>query len=710
MLGTKRFALRSRGTSLANPSRLLPLVVALLLAATPRLQAQRLPLPPNEQDAVNKAIDRGMDYLKRSQRKSGTWTRKGEPGAKHHVGYAVLPGLTLLECGVPASDPIIQKTARYLRTWSGTLDTTYELSLGILFLDRLGDPRDKKLIQTFALRLIAGQSATGGWGYKCPILNGPAQKELLTALRHLNRPGDDLPFQVGGRPDLPAIADKPANRPGIPGIARQPGDLAPIAQVPGGLPLGGLGAVAGLPSLTGGISRDPSAMPSQSRGSPGSLSRSGDTNDASRGEAPRTRDPIPEPTDRWRDCLGVTTADRLGPWHPSDSPSAQEDRKAPPPPPVKADAKPDDDKSAPPKSKKPYEIPPRIRMLTVVQDPALHVLQDPKGKAQNLILTTTDNSNTQFAILALWTAQRYDVPMRRTLNLVVRRYLTSQNADGSWGYHYRFGGNEPTRLNTMTCVGLIGLAVGHGLAQPRPAGQPVQDPRIIAGLSALYNHVGQPAKHLADLPMQNLYFLWSVERVAVLYNLPTIGDKDWYRWGAQVLVSNQQDKGNWANGQYHGNTPTIDTCLALLFLKRANLVKDLTAKLPFKAADLNGGIMDSRGPPPDPTPPPSPPEPTKKPLPPVEPPKPEPTDNLVAKPLHSLEGTARDGAANATDAPANEGSSKKKWIALPLILFGVLSGGSVFFVFLVAKRNKRDDEDNDGKRKKRKLPATKSDA
>jgi hypothetical protein len=44
-----------------------------------------------------------------------------------------------------------------------------------------------------------------------------------------------------------------------------------------------------------------------------------------------------------------------------------------------------------------------------------------------------DNSNSQFAILALWAAQRYDIPMQRTLALMLRRYQSSQNADGSWG-------------------------------------------------------------------------------------------------------------------------------------------------------------------------------------------------------------------------------------------------------------------------------------
>jgi len=162
MSGTKRFALRRPLSRKPNLSGWLSLSLVLSLAPSALVQAQHLPLPPDEQEAVNEAVRHGVDYLKDTQQKSGTWAKVG---VGHRIGYAALPGLTLLECGVPASDPVIQQAARYLRSRAGTLDTTYELSLGILFLDRLGDPKDKKIIQTFALRLIAGQSMTGGSGY-----------------------------------------------------------------------------------------------------------------------------------------------------------------------------------------------------------------------------------------------------------------------------------------------------------------------------------------------------------------------------------------------------------------------------------------------------------------------------------------------------------------------------------------------------------------
>src|SRR5205823_11670450 len=71
------------------------------------------------------------------------------------------------------------------------------------------------------------------------------------------------------------------------------------------------------------------------------------------------------------------------------------------------------------------------------------------------------------------------------------------------------------------------------------------------------------------------YFLWSVERVAVAYGLKTIGNRDWYEWGSKYLLDNQGKDGGWV-GRYEGG---VDTCFALLFLRRANLAVDLSARL-----------------------------------------------------------------------------------------------------------------------------------
>ena len=104
------------------------------------------------------------------------------------IGFASLPGLTLLECGVPASDPAVQKAAKLVRAEAGSLGgpnlnrATYQLALAILFLDRLGEREDEAIIQFLALCLIAGQRADGGWTYDCPKLDQKEVPKLLVLL------------------------------------------------------------------------------------------------------------------------------------------------------------------------------------------------------------------------------------------------------------------------------------------------------------------------------------------------------------------------------------------------------------------------------------------------------------------------------------------------------------------------------------------------
>src|SRR5262249_58799679 len=106
-------------------------------------------------------IEQGSAYLQGHQLVNGTWENH------HPVGMAALPALTLLECGVKPDNEQVQKAANFVRRKVPTLFATYEMSLAILFLDRLGDPADRKHIQTLALRLVADQGDDGGWTYQC---------------------------------------------------------------------------------------------------------------------------------------------------------------------------------------------------------------------------------------------------------------------------------------------------------------------------------------------------------------------------------------------------------------------------------------------------------------------------------------------------------------------------------------------------------------
>jgi hypothetical protein len=218
-----------------------------------------------------------------------------------------------------------------------------------------------------------------------------------------------------------------------------------------------------------------------------------------------------------------------------------------------------------------------------------------RGLAQ---LGTEDNSNTQFATLALWIARRHGLPVDMALARIDARFRSSQALNGGWGYRsfVNLGGrmigyhNPPNAA--MTCSGLLGLAVAHGAinnrvlsknAKRKSLPSPNKDPAIKGGLIALASCIGEPAgqdkkwiPNIRSLHNKAYYFLWSLERVGVVYGLSTIGKKDWYRWGAEILLANQQVDGSWRGGYAEGGA---DTSFGLLFLSRSNLAPDLTSSL-----------------------------------------------------------------------------------------------------------------------------------
>jgi uncharacterized protein (TIGR03067 family) len=393
---------------------------------------------------VAKAIARGVDYLKQSQSKEGVWTRQ----AGGTIGATALASLALLECNVPANDPVILKAAKSLRDASSTLTDTYSIALCILFFDRLGEASDVPLIESLMVRLLGGQTAEGGWSYECPAI--PSVEVLR--LQRLVKEG-------------------------------------------------------------------------------------------------------------------------------KESGSSREDTG---------------------KKRTVSDLPPQIRQQLILPErlrPAASTASLP------------DNSNTQFATLALWVGHRHGVPVEKAAARLETRFRTTQNFDGGWGYH----GSGPTSGTTpaMTCAGLLGLAVADGLANEILAGSstrnkrapedsaktahesssknrrlrdPARDRSVRAGLLKLGTVIGQPnlpgLGPATDSP--NYYFLWSLERVAVVFGLQTVGFKDWYGWGAELVLAQQQGDGSWKGNYPEGG---VDTSFALLFLRRSNLAQDLTSSLRGKVHD-----------------------------------------------------------------------------------------------------------------------------
>ena len=171
---------------------------------------------------------------------------------------------------------------------------------------------------------------------------------------------------------------------------------------------------------------------------------------------------------------------------------------------------------------------------------------------------------------------------------------TQAPADGGWSYAPpRFDEGKilynPTK-NTMMCVGMLGLAMGHGAAaeafveatkKGKISRPPAEDKAIKFAIHGLGEYIDGKEKELRGLEARiDLYYLWTLERVGMLYQQKNFGTRDWYRWGVDIILDKHGSDGSW---QFRYE-PAIDTAFALLFLKRSNLVGDLTQNLQFYIA------------------------------------------------------------------------------------------------------------------------------
>jgi hypothetical protein len=200
-------------------------------------------------------------------------------------------------------------------------------------------------------------------------------------------------------------------------------------------------------------------------------------------------------------------------------------------------------------------------------------------------------SNTQFAMLAVWGARKHGVPVREPLLALAAYFHANQNADGSWIYPAN------SLKATSTCAGLIALAIEKVLLEDKEFATRREEPSVTkkkADVDKAFKFLakiigrkkGDPVTHSAyggglfnADAIGDLYFLWTLERVGVIYAQELIDGKNWFDWGYPIVMKAQNANGSWAEAHSYPLGPLIDTPLAILFLTRANIAKDLTDKL-----------------------------------------------------------------------------------------------------------------------------------
>lgn len=192
-----------------------------------------------------------------------------------------------------------------------------------------------------------------------------------------------------------------------------------------------------------------------------------------------------------------------------------------------------------------------------------------------------DNSNSQFALLALYEAERVGANVKQqTWKRAYDYWMSAQLPDGS--FSYMKGEAQLPGTASMTCAGIGALVITSGEVNAGDAsvnGDKVQCCGNQADDDAIERAVAWLARNFqVDVNVGErserwlMYYLYGVERVGRLTARRFIGDHDWYREGAEFLLRGQNKVGNgfWKRNDNTGveSDEVIATSLALLFLSK----------------------------------------------------------------------------------------------------------------------------------------------
>jgi hypothetical protein len=190
-----------------------------------------------------------------------------------------------------------------------------------------------------------------------------------------------------------------------------------------------------------------------------------------------------------------------------------------------------------------------------------------------------DNSNSQFALLALHEAERVGVEVSgETWRRAEKYWIDCQNEDGSWGYYKGVFGT-----GSMTCAGITSLIIASGAVHAgdaRVTGDRIEcctrgdsdvDKRIERGLQWLTSNFSVAHNpgggHGGQFWL--LYYLYGIERVGRMTAHRFIGQHDWYREGADHLLQVKGDLASaWKGVGAAEQDERIATAFALLFLSK----------------------------------------------------------------------------------------------------------------------------------------------
>lgn len=172
---------------------------------------------------------------------------------------------------------------------------------------------------------------------------------------------------------------------------------------------------------------------------------------------------------------------------------------------------------------------------------------------------TGDNSCSQFALLALWEADRVGLRIDPAIvRAVERTWLTRQQADGGWTYSGQPKINTASTVS-MTTAGLASLYITQDVltraCKPYPRRQALDAARQFLG------------KNLKADYYQNGYLAFCVQRVGMASGEKFIAGMDWFAVGAAKLAE-PNPYGRSYGGQWG---PVVRASFEMLFLARGRI-------------------------------------------------------------------------------------------------------------------------------------------
>ena len=152
--------------------------------------AEKVASPP--QKDVNRAIDRGMEWLRKMRRPDGNW--KTSHTEDYPMGVMSLVGMALRKSGLDRDDPLMLELVEALKAMPKK--TVYGVSLYMLFLRALSKQRYVDELEASAAFVAESQAPDGLWGYPTGRSDLSNAQYALLALKAASECGVDVTQRV----------------------------------------------------------------------------------------------------------------------------------------------------------------------------------------------------------------------------------------------------------------------------------------------------------------------------------------------------------------------------------------------------------------------------------------------------------------------------------------------------------------------------------